>query len=294
MLITDQQPHKPLPLPELEELICSDDTPVDNEDQNLLPNLLLTSLLRLWADRHDWFFGVDMGIFHTTGTNPNVPVVPDAFLSLGVERRQEGHSRRSYVVWKEGGVVPAFVLEMVSYTARNEYQDKLEIYRQLGVLYCAVYNPEFWQRDHHDPFEVYRLENDRYVRQAGEPVWMPEIGLGLGRYLYQCWGMEKELLVWFDEDGHIHGIPEVTREELLREHRRAERERLRAERERLRAEQERLRADELERSLEAEQQRTEQERLRAEAAEAQTQRLADYLRSMGVDPEHLPSADDRN
>ena len=273
MLITDQQPHKPLPLPELEELICSDDTPVDNEDQNLLPNLLLTSLLRLWADRHDWFFGVDMGIFHTTGTNPNVPVVPDAFLSLGVDRRQEGHSRRSYVVWKEGGVVPAFVLEMVSYTARNEYQDKLEIYRQLGVLYCAVYNPEFWQRDHHDPFEVYRLENDRYVRQAGEPVWMPEIGLGIGRYRYECWGTEQELLMWFDPEGQVHGIPEVTREELLREQRRTEREQ--------------RRADELERSLDA-------ERQRAEAAEAQTQRLADYLRSMGVDPEHLPSADDRN
>ncbi|KKI99859.1 Uma2 family endonuclease [Prochlorothrix hollandica] len=280
MLITDQQPHPLLPLPEPEELICSDDTPVDNEDQNLLPNLLLTTLLRLWADRHDWFFGVDMGIFHTTGTNPNIPVVPDGFLSLGVDRRKEGNSRRSYVVWKEEGVVPAFVLEMVSYTARNEYQDKLEIYRQLGVLYCAVYNPEFWQRDNHDPFEVYRLENDRYVRQPGEPVWMPEIGLGLGRYRYECWGLEQELLMWFDPDGNIHGIPEVTREELLREQRRTERERQRAE-------QELQRADELERALDA-------ERRRADAAEEQTQRLADYLRSLGVDPDHLPSSDDRH
>ncbi|MGA1626793.1 MAG: Uma2 family endonuclease [Prochlorothrix sp.] len=287
MLLTDQQPHQPLRLPEPEELLCSDDTPVDNEDQNLLPNLLLTTLLRLWADRQDWFLGVDMGIFHTSGDNPNVPVVPDAFLSLGVDRRKGGNSRRSYVVWKEDGVVPSFVLAMVSYTARGEYQEKLEIYRQLGVLYCAVYNPEFYKRDNHDPFEVYRLEKGQYVRQAGEPVWMPQLGLGLGRYRYDCWGIEQELLVWFDADGNVHGIPEVTREELLRAQRRTERERQSADEldgaldtDRQRAEQEKLRADSTQQALEAEQQ--------------QTQRLNDYLRSLGVDPDNLPPSGDVN
>jgi len=34
-------------LPSTEELPCSDDTPVDNEDQNLLPNLLLFALTLL-------------------------------------------------------------------------------------------------------------------------------------------------------------------------------------------------------------------------------------------------------
>lgn len=31
---------------------------------------------------------MDVAIYHTTGANPQVPVVPDAFLSLGVERKQ--------------------------------------------------------------------------------------------------------------------------------------------------------------------------------------------------------------
>ncbi len=73
--------------PTSDELPCSDETPVDNEDQNWLPNLLLFVLEYLWKDRQDWFFAVDMGIYHTTGGNPLVPVVPDSFLSLGVERR---------------------------------------------------------------------------------------------------------------------------------------------------------------------------------------------------------------
>lgn len=34
-------------LPSTADLPCSDDTPVDNEDQNLLPNLLLLSLIYL-------------------------------------------------------------------------------------------------------------------------------------------------------------------------------------------------------------------------------------------------------
>lgn len=93
--------------------------------------------------------------------------------------------------------------------------------------------------------------------------------------------------MWFDENGNIHGIPEVTREELLWEQRRVEREQ--------------WRADELERALETERQRAEQEKQRADAtqlapeAERQhSQRLADYLRSRGVDPTNLPSSDEMN
>jgi Uma2 family endonuclease len=146
-------------LPSTAELPCSDDTPVDNEDQNLLPNLLLLLLTRLWRDRTDWYFGVDMAVYHTTGISPKVPIVPDGFLSLGVERKKNGKSRRSYATWEENDVVPIFALEMVSYRPRDEYDEKLAIYARLGVLYYLIYNPEFWQRDRHQPFELYKLVN---------------------------------------------------------------------------------------------------------------------------------------
>lgn len=47
-------------LPTSDELPDSDDTPVDNEEQNFLPNLLLLLLKYIWKTRQDWFFGVDM------------------------------------------------------------------------------------------------------------------------------------------------------------------------------------------------------------------------------------------
>jgi Uma2 family endonuclease len=97
-------------LPTSDELPDSDDIPVDNEDQNLLPNVLLFLLNVMWAQRPDWYFGVDMGIYHTTGANPRVPVVPDGFLSLGVDRRKNGKSRRSYITWEENDISPNCLL----------------------------------------------------------------------------------------------------------------------------------------------------------------------------------------
>jgi Uma2 family endonuclease len=217
------------------ELPDSDGMPVDNEDQNFLPNLLLFLLEYLWADRDDWYFGVDMGIYHTTGVNPRVPVVPDAFLSLGVERRKGGakasQGRRSYVTWEEDGIVPKLVIEMVSHTPGGEYEEKLDIYRKLAVPYYVIYNPEFWKRDGHLPFEVYKLVNGVYRLQIGEPFWMPEIGLGIGRCLIPNDRLNREMLTWSDQANQRHQTAaEVEQKRADAECQRADEAQLRADR----------------------------------------------------------------
>ncbi|WP_375514541.1 Uma2 family endonuclease [uncultured Nostoc sp.] len=191
----------PRQLPSSAELPCSDDTPVDNEDQNFIPNLLLFLLQYIWANRNDWFFSVDMGVYHTTGVSPLVPIVPDGFLSLGVERRKADKSRKSYVVWEENNIVPILALEIVSLTPGGEYDKKLDIYAKLGVLYYIIYNPEYWQRDSHQPFEVYRLVDSSYQLQIGEPFWMPEINLGIGRSQYVSGNIQRQVLYWYDQQG---------------------------------------------------------------------------------------------
>ncbi|QDL08250.1 hypothetical protein DP113_10280 [Brasilonema octagenarum UFV-E1] len=188
-------------LPTTEELPCSDDTPVDNEDQNFLPNLLLFILESIWANRNDWFFGIDMGIYHTTGVSHLVPVIPDGFFSLGVERRKAGKSRLSYAVWEEEEIVPKFALEVVSKTPGDEYDKKLEIYAKLGVLYYVIYNPQYWRRDQHQPFELYKLVDGEYQQQIQEPFWMPEVGLGIGRGSYTSGVVKREVLYWHDKEG---------------------------------------------------------------------------------------------
>ncbi|HBC43705.1 MAG TPA: hypothetical protein DCZ88_17915 [Pseudanabaena sp.] len=195
-------------LPSSDELPDSDDTPVDNEDQNFLPNLLLFLLEYIWKNRDDWYFGVDMGIYHTTGFSPRVPVVSDGFLSLGVERRKGGKSRRSYVTWEEKDIVPILTLEIVSHAYGGEYEEKLEIYRKLGVQYYMIYNPEFWRRDRHLPLEIYKLIDGFYQLQSGEPYWMPEISLGIGRCVLPSDNLCREALSWFNQQGQRYLTPE--------------------------------------------------------------------------------------
>jgi hypothetical protein len=135
------------------------------------------------------------------------------------------------------------VLEMVSHRPNEEYDEKLELYAKLGVLYYVIYNPEFWQRDRHQPFEVYKLEGQIYHLQIGEPYWMPEVGLGIGRGRQLIGGIEQEVLLWFNQQGKAYPMPDQV-------------------------------IHEIQAQLATERQRAE--------------RLADYVRSLGLDPDNIP------
>ncbi|MBV8882786.1 MAG: Uma2 family endonuclease [Chroococcidiopsidaceae cyanobacterium CP_BM_RX_35] len=146
--------------------------------------------------------------------------MPDAFLCLGVERSRGERIRRSYVVWEENNVVPLLTLEVVSQTPGSEYDEKMNIYAQMNVLYYVVYNPDFYKRDRHEPFEVYRLVLEEYQRQAGEPFFFPGAGLGIGRSQGTHNGLVREWLFWYDQQGNRFSSPE---EQIVLERQRAER-----------------------------------------------------------------------
>lgn len=81
------------------------------------------------------------------------------------------------------------------------------------MLYYVVYNPEYWRRDGQMPFEVYKLVNGSYQLQIGEPYWMPEIGLGIGRARDIPDLDLPEVLCWFDHSGRRYLIPEELAEQ---------------------------------------------------------------------------------
>lgn len=230
-------------LPSSAELPDSDDTPVDNELQDLMPSLLKLILAQIWRERMDWFFGVDMGIYY----EPDQPaIVPDGFLSLGVTRVIDEELRPSYVIWEENNIVPIFALEVVSKTYRGEYSSKKKKYKDLGVLYYAIYSS---RRRRRPPLEIYRLIDGEYVLQSGNPLWMPEIGLGLGRERGLHQGVTREWLYWYNQQGLRYLTPDE-------------------------------RADRAEQQLEIERQRAEQERQIRED-------LLRRLRERGIDPDQL-------
>jgi Uma2 family endonuclease len=246
-------------LPSAKDLPDSDDTPVDNELQDLIPGLLKAMLALIWPERMDWFFGVDMGIYY----DPNEPaIVPDGFLSMGVPRIIDSNLRLSYVLWEEQKV-PTFVLEVVSQTRRKEYTQKKEQYVQLGILYYGIYNP---LRNRKSRLEIYELKGGEYERISGEePFWLPGINLGLGRAEGTYQGITREWLYWYNEQGERYLTPE---EQLLSARQQA-----------LEARQQ---ADDAQRqTLEAQQQ--------AREAQEQVAKLAEKLRELGIDPSSLDS-----
>ena len=48
---------------------------------------------------------------------------------------------------------------------------------------------------------VYKLVDGAYQRQSGEPCWMPEIGLGIGRDRLVDDPFDREVLTWYDARG---------------------------------------------------------------------------------------------
>ncbi len=226
-------------LPSAEDLPDSDDTPVDNELQDLIPTLLKAMLALIWSEKMDWFFGVDMGIYY----HPDEPaIVPDGFLSVGVPRIIDSDLRLSYVLWEEQKV-PILVLEIVSQKRRKEYTQKKEDYAQMGVLYYVIYNP---LRKRKPRLEVYQLEKGDYQLLEGEPVWLSEIGLGIGKETGIYQGIEREWLYWYDEQENRYLTPEERVQE---------------------AQQQALAA-----------------RRQAQEAQQRAQQLEERLRSLGIDP----------
>ena len=232
-------------LPSSAELPDSDDTPVDNELQNLIPNLLEAILAMAWPDRLDWFFGVDMGVYYM----PEKPaIVPDGFLSLGVERFIGEEGRLSYVFWEEDNIAPVLTLEVVSKTYGGEYERKKKIYADLGVRYYVIYRPNQNIKRRRQRLEIYQLVDGEYQLLEGNPIWLPEIGLALGRERGMYLGREREWLYWYDADGRRLPTPEEKAEAAITM---ARQEEAKAEQEKARAEQEKARADKLAAKLKA-------------------------------------------
>ncbi|AFY49537.1 hypothetical protein Nos7524_3757 [Nostoc sp. PCC 7524] len=229
-------------LPSSEELPDSDDTPVDNELQDLIPGLLKTLLAMAWPERMDWFFGVDMGIYY----DPDLPaIVPDGFLSLGVERFYDQNLRPSYVLWEEKKL-PVLVLEVVSQTYRGEYSTKKAEYAKLGILYYVVYNP---LRRRKPRLEVYKLVNNVYELHDGNPVWLPEIGLGIGIEQGTYLGIPREWMYWYNQEGQRLLTPQE--------------------------------------QAQLAQQQAQLAQQQAQQAQQEVQLLRERLRSLGVDPDSL-------
>jgi hypothetical protein len=256
---------------DISHLVIEDDTPVDNFQSEVQQRLLVEPLYSAEALPVTFLAAANVGVFYKLDGDP---IVPDAFLSLGVQRAADFSQRRnrSYFVW-EFGKVPEVCVEIVSNREGDEIilcqrsrrkgkaQAKKEIYAQIGVSYYVVFDPlqqiqgememngallRVWSRMANQYVELTPAEGIG----VGQSVWLESVGIGL-----TVWEGEFEEAVqrvwlrWCDRQGAV--IPTGAEGQQV---------------ERQRADAERQRAD------------TEQQR---------AERLAERLRMMGIDPNEV-------
>ncbi len=233
------------------------------------------------------------------------PIVPDGFLSLGVERFYDEELRPSYVLWEEK-VVPCFVLEVVSATPGGEYTNKLDNYASMGVLYYVIYSLEKVlhlsgrvsrpdgkpqdrtfrnsKRRRKPKLEIHKLVNGRYELQETNPFWMPEIGLGIGYERDEYGGLTRDWLYWYAEDNQRYPTPaEQIRQAQMQMD--LDRTQLAQERSRIAQQQAQL-AQQQERSAQQQAQLAQQQIQLAQERERAT-KLAAQLRELGIDPDEV-------
>ncbi|QFS42763.1 Uma2 family endonuclease [Nostoc sphaeroides] len=183
-------------VPDANQLVTEDDTPVDNfaseKQQRLLVGSLYSSL-----QSQSFLAAANVGVYHTDG---QPAIVPDVFLSLDVQVPQNWWEKqnRCYMVWRFGKP-PEVVLEIVSNKEGDELGKKLKIYEQMRASYYIVYDQN--QQLGEKVLRVYELRGRRYFETSEN--WLEQVGLGVTLWEGKFEDRQDTWLRWCYQDGNV-------------------------------------------------------------------------------------------
>ncbi len=222
----NQQVLEEIVAPDISHIVTENDTPVDNFQSAQQQRLLVEPVYSCGLLPSPFIADANVGLFYKLKGDP---IVPDVFLSLGVQRPKDFSQKqnRSYFVW-EFGKVPEVCIEIVSNQEGNELTlskkaqqagnktCKKEIYAQIGVPYYVVFDPlqQIQSKDDMNgallrvwsisPVGYAELTSPQGIVAVDQPVWLEGVGLGLTLWSGQ---FEEEVtrlwLRWCDRDGQI-------------------------------------------------------------------------------------------
>ncbi|MEH1784748.1 MAG: Uma2 family endonuclease [Nostoc sp.] len=248
MFVTAQQLEQQMP--DATRLL-SDEPEMETSLHYMQLLLLVTSLEWLWRDSNDFFIGANLTIYFSRQQLRNRDFRgPDFFLVKDTEKR----SRSSWVVWEEDGRYPDLIIELLSEsTADIDRNLKKNLYEN------RFHTPEyFWFSPENFEFAGFELVGNKYQEitpNARGWRWSDVLRLYLG--------VEAGKLRYFTPNGNLVPTPEEAA--------------IAAQQQASVAQQQASVAQQ--QAFEAQLQ-LEQERLRS-------QRLAERLRSLGVNPDSL-------
>ena len=266
------------------ELLDEDFEPMPEGDIQRRNLSYATEALKLWFEKQEKVYVSGNLFIRYEQDLAEKRVAPDIFVVFGMSNKD----RVSYTIGEDGGKAPDFVLEVISKGTRTKdrKQNPL-IYKYLGVKEYFQYDPssKFLKPS---SLNGVRLENGEYVAIASSVLADGTLSLhsevlGLDLHLYPNLNfrffdpISDQMLRSYAEAEHDREIAELERSQ-------AELERLYEQQARREAEaialQERLAKQEAEAIAE-------QERLIALQERHEKEKLAAYLRSLGINPNEI-------
>lgn len=237
-------------IPDANQLVTEDDAPVDNFASEKQQRLLAGSLYSGLPEQ-TVLVAANVGIYHTVNQSA---IVPDVFVSFGVQVPEDWWEKqnRCYLVWTFGKP-PEIAIEIVSNRIGNELTDKLTIYEHMRVSYYVVYDPSQQLSD--SRLRLFELRGQHYIEL--QDFWLASLDLGLTLWQGTFENRQDTWLRWYTHQ--TESDQSLEKAILLTGDEKAALEQQRAEKEHQRAEQEKQRAD----------------------------RLAELLRSQGLDPNQI-------
>jgi Uma2 family endonuclease len=163
--------------------------------------LLIQCLEWWWRDRNDFYASGNLTIYYSPNQRKSEDFRgPDFFVVLGTERK----TRKSWIVWQEGGKYPNVIVEILSpKTAGIDRGLKKQIYQD--IFRTPDY---FWFDPDSLEYKGFHLTDGKY--QELQPnsegwLWSQQLGLYLGIYQSQ--------LRFFTPEGQLIHTPEEVAEQ---------------------------------------------------------------------------------
>ena len=228
----------------------SDGKPMSDNTRQYRWIVTIKENLEIWlAGNLDVFIAGDLMWYPIEGS-AQICQAPDVMVVFGRPRGDRG----SYQQWKEKGIGPQVAFEILSPSnTKREMAEKREFYQKYGVEEYYIYDPDRFR------LTGWIRSGDQLIAIANMEGWVSPL---LGVRFTQVNG---DLEIYRSDDRRFLSSLELDRV--------AEVERKRADLEELRANQEQQRADQAIQEVTLERDRS--------------NRMAEYLRSIGVDPTQI-------
>jgi Uma2 family endonuclease len=117
---------------------CDGEPMADDTEQYRYIVLIKENLEELFLDRPDVFVAGDL-LWYAVEGQPTIRQAPDVMMAFGRPKGRRG----SYLQWKEGGIAPQVVFEILSPGNRpGKMKEKFEFYQRHGVQEYYVFDPD--------------------------------------------------------------------------------------------------------------------------------------------------------